>query len=284
MAEAPSVPAWARRVPDAALAWVRAVGGSRVDRVRPLGGAFVANHVVELAGGTELLLRRWARPGWDRADAALSPAREELVLSRVADAPVPAPAVVAADPRSERCDVPALLLTLLPGRPPQGPPDLDQLLHALDAVHAIACDGLPPFTRYHDPAALTVPDWAGERGAWELALAVARRDPPDLPARFIHRDPHPGNTLWRDRRLTGIVDWTTGSAGPAAVDLAHLRVNLALLHGIAASGAVLPHPDRHPYWDVAVTVDFAPSLKAPSPLEVARVEAHLQSALGDLIG
>ena len=61
-------------------------------------------------------------------------------------------------------------------------------------------------------------------------------------------------------------------------------MNLAMDHGIAASGAVLPHPGRHPYWDIAVSVDFAPSLTDPTPLEVARVEAHLQSALGDLIG
>jgi len=105
-----------------------------------------------------------------------------------------------------------------------------------------------------------------------------------LPVRLIHRDPHPGNTLWEGRRLTGIVDWTTGSAGPPAVDLAHLRVNLACLHGTAASGAVIPHPERDPYWDVAVTLDFAPSLKDPTPIQVARLEAHINAALGDLIG
>ena len=279
-----SAPEWAVQVPDAARDWVREATGSTVAGVRALGSSWLANHVVSLDGGQELLLRRWARPGWDDEDADLSPDREAKVLGHLADGPVPAPAVVAADPEGARCDCPALLLTVLPGEPPVGPPDLDQLLRMLADVHAVAPEGLPAFRRYHDPATLSVPDWAGERGVWELAMAVSRRAEPSLPQRLIHRDPHPGNTLWRDGRLTGIVDWTTGCAGPAAVDLAQLRVNLALAHGIAASGAVLPHPDRHPYWDIAIAVDFAPSLADPSPLEVARVEAHIQSALGDLIG
>lgn len=277
-------PVWARQVPDAALAWVQEVAGSRVQSVRPLPSAFVANHVVVLEGGGELLLRRWARPGWDTGDPDLSAAREALVLGRLADAPVPVPALVCADAEGAHCDAPALLLTLLPGRPPDGPPDLDQLLDALDAIHAVDAEGIPPFARYHEPADLAVPPWAQERGVWELAIAVARRDEPELPDRLIHRDPHPANTLWDGRRLTGIVDWTTGSRGPAAVDLAHLRVNLAVEHGIAASGAVLPHPERHPYWDIAITLDFTPSLEAPAQLEIARLEAHLSSSLADLIG
>jgi aminoglycoside phosphotransferase (APT) family kinase protein len=279
-----SPPAWASAVPDAARAWVHEATGSAVAGVRPLQGSWLANHVVSLEGGQELVLRRWARPGWEESDPDLSPAREALVLGRVADAPIPAPAVVAADPEGASCDCPALLLTLLPGSPPEGPPNLTQLLQALASVHALDPEGIPPYRRYHDPAELTVPEWAGERGVWELAIAVARRSEPELPVRLIHRDPHPGNTLWEDGRLTGIVDWTTGSAGPPAVDLAHLRVNLALDHGIAASGAVLPHPERHPYWDIAVTMDFAMGLDAPSPLGVARLEAHLSTALGDLIG
>lgn len=280
----PAKPDWAVQLPDAALAWVHEVAGSPVARVRPLNGSWLANHAVELAGGQELLLRRWARPGWDADDPDLSPAREALVLGRLADAPVPVPAVVAADSEGAHCDCPALLLTLLPGAPPEGPPDLDQLLRALDAVHAVDPEGLPLFRRHQDPQTLKVPDWAGERGVWELGMAVARRAEPELPTRLIHRDPHPGNTLWDGRRLTGIVDWTTGSAGPAAVDLAHLRANLSLLHGTAASGAVLPHPDRHPYWDIAVAMDFATSLHDPTPLQVARLEAHVQSALSDLTG
>jgi aminoglycoside phosphotransferase (APT) family kinase protein len=255
-----------------------------VTGLRALGSSWLANHAVTLGSGQELVLRRWARPGWEQADPDLTAEREAQVLERLADGPVPAPAVVAADPAGEHCDCPALLLTLLPGAPPEGPPDLDQLLRALDDVHATDPAGLPPFRRHHDAETLSVPDWAGERGVWELAIAVARRAEPDLPVRLIHRDPHPGNTLWQDRRLSGIVDWTTGCAGPVAVDLAHLRVNLAMDHGIAASGAVLPHPGRHPYWDIAVSVDFAPSLADPTPLQIARVEAHLQSALGDLIG
>lgn len=164
-------PVWARQVPDAALAWVREATGSRVHGVRSLPSAFVANHVVTLDGGHELVLRRWARLGWDDPEADLSAAREALVLGRVADAPVPAPAVVGADSDAQLCDVPALLLTLLPGEPPTGPPDLTQLLRALSAVHAVDPEGIPPFARNHAPDQLTVPAWASERGVWELVDA-----------------------------------------------------------------------------------------------------------------
>ena len=50
--------------------------------------------------------------------------------------------------------------------------------------------------------------------------------PPDDRACFIHRDYHPGNTLWTGGRLTGVVDWIGGSWGPPSVDLGHMRVNL----------------------------------------------------------
>ena len=95
---------------------------------------------------------------------------------------------------------------------------------------------------------------------WERAIALAHAPPPDLPERFIHRDFHPGNTLWEGAELTGVVDWTTGSRGPAAVDLGHLRWNLALDYGQRVADAVLPHPEHHPYYDVVTALDVLPEL------------------------
>ena len=87
---------------------------------------------------------------------------------------------------------------------------------------------------------------------------------PDTPVGFIHRDYHRGNTLWRRERLTGVVDWTTCCLGPFGVDLARMRLNLAVELGPDAAERFLAtygditgrREERHPYWDVVDALDF----------------------------
>jgi aminoglycoside phosphotransferase (APT) family kinase protein len=92
--------------------------------------------------------------------------------------------------------------------------------------------------------------------------------------RFIHRDFHPGNVLWQDRRVSGLVDWVNASVGCPWADVGHCRVNLASELGQpaverfldlyrAASGR---DGEYHPYWDISAAIggldqdaDAAPS-------------------------
>ncbi|HEV2823877.1 MAG TPA: hypothetical protein VG035_01535, partial [Actinomycetota bacterium] len=137
-----------RRPPSAALGWAAAAfgPGSRVVSVRPLSSAWLANHVVEVADAAgavhPVVLRRWARPGWDEEDPDFTAAREAAILDLLAPTPVPAPALLAADPGATVCDVPALLLALLPGGPPdlRGDPGrlVEGLAAALPPIHAVA--------------------------------------------------------------------------------------------------------------------------------------------------
>jgi len=132
-----------------ALGWVcEAVGaGSHIAAVRPLASSWLANHAVTVADRHDrrhrlvLVLRRWARPGWDLYDPDYTAQREATILMLLAPTAVPAPKVVAADPEGTACDVPALLLTRLPGRPPapvladrRG--FLTQLAEVLATIHA----------------------------------------------------------------------------------------------------------------------------------------------------
>ena len=128
-----------------------------------------------------------------------------------------------------------------------------------------------------------VPSWAADRGVWERAIALAHEPAPLLPERFIHRDFHPGNTLWEGAQLTGIVDWTTGSRGPGAVDLGHLRWNLVVDHGQRVADALLPHPEHHPYYDVVTVLDVLPELDpTDTHAELLRLEDHVARALAEL--
>jgi aminoglycoside phosphotransferase (APT) family kinase protein len=294
-----------RRPPAAALRWAAAPfgPGSRVTAVRSLSSAWLANHavdVVDAAGATHrLVLRRWARPGWDVEDPDFTAAREAAILDLLAPTPVPAPELVAADPDAAACDVPALLITRLPGGPPDPHADpaalLDGLAAALPIIHAVAVPAgvVPAYHRFYEPERLVPPGWSARPGLWARAFEVAAGPPPPTESRFIHRDYHPGNTLWAEGRLVGVVDWVGGSWGPPSVDLGHMRLNLAWELGpeaadqFLAAHRALTGLDHHPFWDVACVVDVVGELDSPGPPPepwLARMEDLLAAALARLDG
>jgi len=254
-----------------ALGWAAAaIGpGAEVLAAAPLaGGGWHANDAVDVRDARgrvhELVLRRWSRPEWRDEDAHLTPEREAAVLAHLERErfALEFPRVVAADPDGDRCGAPALLLTRLAGEPAGTAPR--EYAAALRAVHALA----PAFGRwapYYELERLRPPN-----ALWERALEVAAGPAPDLPETFVHRDFNPGNTLWRDGRLTGVIDWTQACTGPAAADAGHLRWNL---------GPELARDEHHPWWDVRTLLDALPELGAAT---VARLERYLAAALAEL--
>jgi Ser/Thr protein kinase RdoA (MazF antagonist) len=302
-----------RRPPATALEWAAAAfgPGSRVVAVRPLASDWLANHAVDVAdrAGTvhRAVLRRWARPGWDEEDPDFTAAREAAVLDLLAPTPVPAPALVAADPDAAVCDVPALLLTRLPGGPPDLAGDLDRLVEGLAAalppIHAVAVPGaggaggpgpapVPDYHRFYEPERLAPPAWSARPGLWARAFEVASGPPPPHRPCLIHRDYHPGNTLWSGARLVGVVDWTGGSWGPPSIDLGHMRLNLVWDRGAEAADRFLAahHAltgfEHDPRWDVVAAVDCIPEPDSPGPPEpwLQRMEDWVAAALAGLGG
>jgi aminoglycoside phosphotransferase (APT) family kinase protein len=302
----------AAQPPRAALKWAaHAAGpGARVRRARPLrGGGWHANHLLELElvgdGRLRLVLRRWARPGWDIDDPDMTPAREASLLERLDRAALSTPRLVAMDATGAEAGAPAILETVVPGTPIRRPRDpiafARALAEPLITIHAVpvdsAADALAiPYRRYYDPASLVAPAWAADRRMWERAIEVALMPPSDTPSTFIHRDYHPGNVLWTrgrgtaTRRVSEIVDWTSASLGPPAIDVGHMRWNLAATHGRHVADAFLDicrelgiAPGYSPEWDIRTTLDVLPELRPgyDAMAELRRIEEHVARALAE---
>ncbi len=269
-------------------------------RLRP--GGWHVNHALRVVDGhgrpQHLVLRRWARPGWDLDDPDYTAEREVRVLDLLRPTPVPAPVLVAADVMGASCDVPALLLTRLEGRPPrQADTDSDsfcrQLADTLALVHDLGDDAppqLPEYRLYYDREHAAPARWMPATAVWRRATAEVRGRPPVEHSTFIHRDFHPENTLWSRSRLTGVVDWTQASWGPASLDVAHLRWNLVADHGQrvadrflacykATTGAELRH---QPYWDLVALFDLlldGDDAGDIEPADLRRFEAYAEAVL-----
>lgn len=275
--------------------------GSRIRSVEPLGrGGWHVNHALTIAdqsGGIHhVVLRRWARPGWESSDPDFTAERETKVLAFLERAAFPAPRVIAADCRGTQCGVPALLLTRLAGGPAARVEDessLWQLAQTLARIHDLDLGqtSLPGYRPYVDLRARSIPVWlAGE--VWGRAVETVQSEPRQPGARFIHRDYHPGNTLWSGRRLTGVVDWTQASVGPVEVDVGHMRWNLVVEYGLEAADGFLnsykvvtrsrlPH---QPYWDLVAVLDLVLDMHEPIAAdELRRLEVHASRALSQLV-
>jgi aminoglycoside phosphotransferase (APT) family kinase protein len=294
-----------RTPPTAAIEWARRAADprARVLAVEALhGGISHANHAIRLdagAGSWEVVLRRWVRPDWLELDAEYSPAREVAVYGLLGRSAVPAPRLLAADLDGRECDVPAILVTRAPGRRLIRPPDVhsfvEQLASVLPLVHgtdpAAARRLIPEYQPYYLGTEVRSPAWSSRQPAWGHAIHVAFEPAPEGTSAFIHRDYHPGNTLWHAGRLTAVVDWASASWGPPAVDVAHMRLNLAVSFGLDAADefldayrAVQGGSYRHdPRWDVRMAVDFLPDLGgARSTTELARLDDFVVRALARL--
>ncbi|MEU6038866.1 aminoglycoside phosphotransferase family protein [Actinomadura sp. NPDC047616] len=281
------------------LRWVQECfgRGAVVKMVRPLpGGAAHVNHALLVESGSgeahRLVLRRWlpyappahaadadaetaegaaARPAVPGVGAEFSPEREIAALALLAGCEVPTPSLVAADPAGAYCDAPALIIERLTGHPPRPSPGdlpeyLIQMAAALLSVHAVnGASTMPPYVPYNRLDVRRPPVHAQRPVLWERAFDVASGPAPEAPSRFIHRDYQPDNTLWSYGRLTGVVDWSDASYGPIAIDIAHMRLHMALRYGTAAADRFLSSFDQvsggyphDPYWDVRTLLDLLP--------------------------
>jgi aminoglycoside phosphotransferase (APT) family kinase protein len=154
---------------------------------------------------------------------------EQRVLRALAGLGGLAPVLLGGDLDGRWSERPTSLISWLDGEPDITPSDPErwarELGLALALVHVVPGDRLANLPGVFDErgshAQMSGPLAAGVRSRWSQILGS--------PEVLTHSDYWSGNVVWRDRRLTGIVDWSGGARGPRGFDLGWCRLDLVLL-------------------------------------------------------
>ncbi len=283
--------------PDSrARAWIASVvhPRGRVVGVRRLkGGITAAVHAVRVQhprGATTVVVRRWV--GTRNAQDEVR--REARVLGQLGLRF--APELIAVDEDGTHGDVPAVVMSQVPGRVVLGTNEdyLRRLAAVLPEIHALTLE-VPPYESWGSQR--ESPVWAQRPDLWEEALRVHAASSPSADVCVVHRDFQHFNVLWSRGRVSGVVDWVSASRGSPDVDVAHERLNLALLHSVdvaerfrlayeAEAGRTVD-----PWWDLNELVSYLPgwghylatqvngAMPVDEPGMPARVEALLAAVL-----
>ncbi len=172
------------------------------------GASSTAIHLLALAGGRHVVLRRYVWPGFLDAEPD-APTREVDALQFARAAGLPTPELLAADTAGAAIGdgVPTVVMARLRGRA-VAVPDLGRLAEVCAMVHSVEPVGFPhTYFPWCADTTTAPPLLARRRILWEAALTVWHTEMPDYWPCFIHRDFHPGNILWVLGRCSGIVDW-----------------------------------------------------------------------------
>ena len=221
--------------PSKTLDWVAAQVGEAVAEIQPLvGGMSSAVHRLSFANRPPAVLRRYTYTDWIEREPHI-PHDEVRNLTALGDLDVgvATPRLIGADPDAAHCDVPALLMTEIPGRPlidPCHPRQwAEKIAACLARIHQTRpVPDLPRYRRWDSPDR-PIPVWTSDPDLWRAGIARASDDLPGHPDAFLHRDYHPNNIHWLGDDICGVVDWLSACTGPIAGDLAHCRWNFAVL-------------------------------------------------------
>jgi len=267
-------------LPPQVLNWLAGVLGpdAHLRAIRRLDGATSSTlFILQAAAGGSQVLRLFTNQAW-LAEEPDAPRHEAANLLKLRHSGLPVPELVALDADGSRCGVPALVMTCLPGRVDLTPADMEdwltQLAVLLPRLHAVSTGSHPwRHAPYFDLPNLSAPASTRFPQHWELAIRIVQGPFPFFRPAFIHRDYHPVNVLFEDGRLSGLVDWPNACIGPAGVDVAHCRLNLASMYGVPTADrflalcqdAMKSYWEYDPFWDLLSILDGDPGPVAVYP-------------------
>jgi aminoglycoside phosphotransferase (APT) family kinase protein len=233
-----------------------------------------------------------------RADPLIA-SHEFALLNLLYGAGFPVPRPRHADESRTILPVPCLVIDFIDGSAVTDPSQVSQplteitsqLAAALARLHAAA------FTRAEAPYLAEIAGVAARKIAtWPTALdeplneeavrmALARNWPPPQASQpvLLHGDYWPGNTLWRDGALVGVVDWEDAVLGDPLADVGNARMELCMLFGATAARdfthayhALMPDLDMTalPHWDLYASLRHAGRMAewGLRPADLARLQ------------
>ena len=157
--------------------------------------------------------------------------REQLVLRALDGLGGLAPVLLGGDLDGQWAEHPTSLISWLDGESDITPSDplawAHELGRALALVHVLPSERLAGLSSVFDgrgsQAELNGPLAPAVRSRWSEITGS--------PDALSHCDYWSGNVVWREGRLTGIVDWSGAARGPRGYDLGWCRLDLVLLVG-----------------------------------------------------
>lgn len=181
---------------------------------------------------------------------------------------VPAPQLIAFD-NGDACKIPLVLSTYIPGKIVFQPDDLDtwlqQLALGMANLHRVDVPDFKwEFESWFDvEKAKIVPQWIEKPELWQKAVSIRQKPLPQHDSLcLIHRDYHPGNVLFQNGKMSGIVDWINVCRGVAFVDLAICRIDVMCLQGVEAANQLMAYYEdttgtlHQALWDIHAFLDF----------------------------
>jgi aminoglycoside phosphotransferase (APT) family kinase protein len=196
---------------------------------------------------------------------------EYHLLDLLATAGLPVPRPYLADESRSIMPAPCLLQDFIDGDRIDDPPDLaaftGELAATLAALHGVGIDraDVPFLADVWDDTTRMMGTRSARASPFHWAPVVLAALTAVWPPRqlnrpvILHGDYWPGNVLWRDGRLVGVVDWEDALFGDPLADLAVTRMEIGGLYGMAAVDtftsqylALRPEIDAStlPLWDL----------------------------------
>jgi len=224
----------------------------------------------------------------DRRRNPVIAADEFRLLQTLQTAGFPAPTPYALDLSCTILPIPYMVIQHMEGETDFAPRNLPGVLAQMAAnlaqLHRItsadfALAFLPQqTTRYKDrPLALDLSLGEGRiRDALEAARPLPQRNRPML----LHGDYWPGNILWRDGKLVGVIDWEDACVGDPLSDVGNCRLEILWAYGAEAvevftrcyRGNTTADFADMPYWDLRAALRPCGKLSAWG-LEAAQEDA-----------
>jgi aminoglycoside phosphotransferase (APT) family kinase protein len=252
--------------------------GSRLKSVAPIAGGYSNHtHLIEMIGpdgaDQRIVVRRYSSGNREPSQKAV---REFKVLQLIRKYGIPAPAPLYLDDKGAILGIPGIATSYIDGQSELRPANPEEraaiIAEVLTKLHSIPLDitGENYLLNTNAEATWFLRDSNAEETVKAHPLGTellnfARGLSKNLnPTKLslVHTDIWPGNLIWKDNKLSGIVDWDDTGYGDPALDIGYSRMELSLSGYFNAADILLREyenrvgrqKDNLLFWEAAAAV------------------------------